>query len=744
MLGCIVFYRALLAVSQRQADSSQVLYEYTITMYEYITEALESDGYSSHWESAILATGQGLHSYFLRSKNMTLKDQNFKYSIDTNRSDIQNNELTVNIDGNNGDKSKVSFSYLGLSKLSFWIVGSLINGKEAKSSDNDLMYEQSRNLFTPLPIPSYLPNQEVIIHLKYEPIDWFVLHEIIIDCGTIEKNLLPENLEIFIAVRAEALSTLSTQIETKKLKPVVNISPKSSKTSIIKIKLDKPEVGAYMSIKLTPQSDASQMMLQQITFFGKHKLKDQRGTLVHAQAFTRLMLEVTQSHQSHLETINRDKLNYSILQSAFENQGYKLATLIKMGTVCPILKALTTAHIRNAYSPSTLARLRSESTTNVLNPSLHSTCNYQNINISRCGLVSDDVMEGIIAPSLKSLDLTSNASITDKSIILLAEVSKENLTSLHIGGCVQLTEKSMASLAKHCPNLQELFLWSTASLEALSYLGKLKKLKSLSLAGCSIVASKTLKNISHYCSKIESLDLSDCEITDSDCKKLESLSYLERINLSDCKKITDKGISCLEHCTSLKDISVNHVHVSENSLLGLILQQKSKLTSISLVGCASITNVLVTTIAHHCPNLKKLDVSFISNINDSSLMYVAVNCKNLIVLGASGTQITGASLQLFSKYFCLSLEELYLDDCKNITDTELHFITTLRKLKVLSIQQNHFLTPQTILQVLNSLTLLKILDISDCSLLSDITVLKIKHLSPSLQVKYHLRSKYIK
>ena len=153
-------------------------------MYEYIVEALKSDGYSSHLESAILATGQGIQSYFLRSRKLDFDDAHYNYAIDMNNSNLEENQFTVKVTSGKKLVDTLEYSFSGPSKLSFWIVGCLVNGKEPQDGSSEILYEQARNLFSPTPSPAILPNEEVIIHLKYEPVDWYVLHEIAIDFGS--------------------------------------------------------------------------------------------------------------------------------------------------------------------------------------------------------------------------------------------------------------------------------------------------------------------------------------------------------------------------------------------------------------------------------------------------------------------------------------------------------------------------------------------------------------------------------
>lgn len=131
-------------------------------------------------------------------------------------------------------------------------------------------------------------------------------------------------------------------------------------------------------------------------------------------------------------------------------------------------------------------------------------------------------------------------------------------------------------------------------------------------------------------------------------------------------------------------------------------------------------------------------MSNIPFINDSSLVYIAINCNQLDYLDVSGTAVSSVSLRIFATK-CQSLRELYLDECKEVGNEALASIYGLESLRNLSLCSNYNITQYGILQLALRLKSLKSLDISLCSNVSDVTVMKVRTISPNLELKFKFK-----
>jgi hypothetical protein len=130
---------------------------------------------------------------------------------------------------------------------------------------------------------------------------------------------------------------------------------------------------------------------------------------------------------------------------------------------------------------------------------------------------------------------------------------------------------------------------------------------------------------------------------------------LERLDISDCTKITDTGLDWLTQCCvfldylNLTGLSITPVALSKiasncKQLKSLILKQCGYVTdeSIALVtsqcqylehlnldSCSQLSQQAAFSIAANCQNLKEIDFSFCRKVTASHLVPLVLNCKNI-------------------------------------------------------------------------------------------------------------------
>lgn len=184
--------------------------------------------------------------------------------------------------------------------------------------------------------------------------------------------------------------------------------------------------------------------------------------------------------------------------------------------------------------------------------------NYNVINVSHCNSVSDDVIKILCSRSkIISLNISYNNSITDESIQFLLEKTGKNLRILNAEGCEQLTSKSLSQIFSSAPNLEELYIWNLQYVDRLSGLSKLKQLQKLSFRNSTEISSKMIRqNILPFCQLIHELDLTSCNITDTECKAILKFSNLSKLVLDGCTRVTNKGILQLLENQKLQHISL--------------------------------------------------------------------------------------------------------------------------------------------------------------------------------------------
>ena len=144
------------------------------------------------------------------------------------------------------------------------------------------------------------------------------------------------------------------------------------------------------------------------------------------------------------------------------------------------------------------------------------------IDIAENRLVTSEGLTGLgSCTNLKKLILTGCNQIADSGILGALEKLR-GLTVLHLGGCREITDSSMAAIAAQTG------------------------LEDLNLGGCTALTDDGLRALSRL-SRLHTLVLRGCRgVTDLSMYEVQGLSSLSSLNVKGCPFITLKGILMLE------------------------------------------------------------------------------------------------------------------------------------------------------------------------------------------------------
>jgi hypothetical protein len=162
---------------------------------------------------------------------------------------------------------------------------------------------------------------------------------------------------------------------------------------------------------------------------------------------------------------------------------------------------------------------------------------------------------------------------------------------------------------------------------SLKYISRMRKLKSLSLSGCS-VKDDWLIHIEHL--PLEAVALSDCDITDNGMLHLAKIKTLRSLHVNGCHRIGDRGVEIIS------GLPLDDLHLSR--------------TSITNAGVKSLTA---------CKSLEKLNLS---GTSISSAAYPELSrMPSLLALDLSEVAVTPKDLESLKK--APKLWSLNLEDC---------------------------------------------------------------------------------
>ncbi|WCJ38993.1 RNI-like superfamily protein [Euphorbia peplus] len=200
--------------------------------------------------------------------------------------------------------------------------------------------------------------------------------------------------------------------------------------------------------------------------------------------------------------------------------------------------------------------------------SLSKNCpNLQELGLQGCSNITDngltDLVEG--CRRIQFLDINKCSNVGDIGICNLSKTCSSYLKTLKLLDCYKVGDESITSLAKFCNNLETLIIGgcrdvSDVSMKLLASACK-NSLKVLRMDWCLNISDSSLNRILNECRSLEALDIGCCEeITDAALQGLgtsETELSLKILKVSNCPKITVTGIAMLlEKCKALEYLDV--------------------------------------------------------------------------------------------------------------------------------------------------------------------------------------------
>jgi bacterioferritin-associated ferredoxin len=193
--------------------------------------------------------------------------------------------------------------------------------------------------------------------------------------------------------------------------------------------------------------------------------------------------------------------------------------------------------------------------------------------------------------------------------------------------------------------------------------------------------SNVLSTAAEYCTRVESLRVSECiygdaeEVSILNCLAVEQslLEFLQangrcmrKLVLSLCRAFgEDTFVAAAQRCPNLRHLDLHGTAVTDSSL-AQIARQTSQLELLD-VGCTDVSNAGLCYVVRHWPQLQELYVADLP-LTDRLVTALATHCTLLRILTVgTNHSITDASLLALSDN-CKQLEELCVPFCSGITD----------------------------------------------------------------------------
>jgi len=253
--------------------------------------------------------------------------------------------------------------------------------------------------------------------------------------------------------------------------------------------------------------------------------------------------------------------------------------------------------------------------------------------------------------------------------------------------------------------------------------GRKQVTSNLQLSKLPRLTPNELKDILHNFPHVKHLDLSGCYQI---CKESigvianEYRDVLQSLNLEFCHYITDEDIVTLfgevkqdgSKANQLNVVSLNlsYTNISDSGIRNVTLNCPN-LKVLKLRGMKNITDLSLSMIAKYCKSLTHIDVQECANITDYGVSLISQECKLLEHVNVNATNVTNN----FIPYICFynpALKELDLRNTKVCGDALGKILANLLKLESLKISGLSFENKN--MNLLLKLKSIKYLDISFC------------------------------
>lgn len=231
--------------------------------------------------------------------------------------------------------------------------------------------------------------------------------------------------------------------------------------------------------------------------------------------------------------------------------------------------------------------------------------NLEELGLQGCTYITDSGLTFLVkgCQRMKFLDINKCSNISDIGVCSVSMACSCSLKTLKLLDCYKVGDELVLSLAQFCKNLETLIIGgcrdiSDESIKSLAIAACSHSLKNLRMDWCLNISDLSLNCIFCNCRNLEALDIGCCEeVTDAAFQGLNkggSKLGLKVLKASNCPKITVAGIGMLlDSCNSLEYLDVRscpHVTKAGCDQAGLQFPEYCK---VNFLGSLSEPDVLV-------------------------------------------------------------------------------------------------------------------------------------------------------
>ncbi|CAK8677385.1 unnamed protein product [Clavelina lepadiformis] len=266
---------------------------------------------------------------------------------------------------------------------------------------------------------------------------------------------------------------------------------------------------------------------------------------------------------------------------------------------------------------------------------------------------------------------------------------------------------------------------------------KFSNIVHLDVSECCIINARTLNEIRHHCTKIETLVLNGCsEVDDEAMKVVSKFVHLTKLDISECPRITDRGVNFIADmpCQILHFLSYDVQWISDGGIVNLVIKQ-TNIETLVLHG-RNLTDLTVIAACQCLANLKHFRISFCTELTDNSMYALCgkTGLRRLYLRNITNQVSTGAFNLLFRYKPLLNLTELGICHADAVVDETVNAISSgSPNLKIIYLNWCTEVTDQSIFNLITSCRQLELLSVHGLAKLKGSWLVGIDHFLPKLK-----------
>ncbi|QIW94887.1 hypothetical protein AMS68_000405 [Peltaster fructicola] len=215
-----------------------------------------------------------------------------------------------------------------------------------------------------------------------------------------------------------------------------------------------------------------------------------------------------------------------------------------------------------------------------------------------------------------------------------------------------------------------------------------------------------------------------------DCKRIE------RLTLTSCSKLSDRGlVSLLNRNRSLLALDIHAVDQVTDETMLTVAHWCMRLQGLNVSGCKKLTDASIQAVARNCRQLKRLKFNGCAQLTDASILTIAAHSSNLLEIDLEELRLLESPAVTALLSSCHQLRELRLPHCTSLDDSaflDLSSTVHLDALRILDLSDCNEITDKGVEKIIQICPRLRNLILAKCRQLTDRAVFAITRLGKNL------------